>query len=122
MHAVVHVEIPVTNMRRAKEWYGKIFGWTFQDFDKSYTLWNAPGGGTGGGLYLTKKVPARAAARVYVEVEDVEATLKAIKKARGAILKGKTEVPSFGWWASFREPQGAELYLWQAAPGSGPSR
>ena len=114
MHGVVHVEIPVTNMKRAKDWYGKIFGWTFQDYDKEYSLWNPAGGGTGGGLYLTKKIPARAVARVYVEVEDVDATLQRIKKARGTILKGKTEVPSFGWWAAFREPQGAELYVWQS--------
>jgi uncharacterized protein len=118
MHGVVHVEIPVSKMKRAKEWYGKIFGWTFQDSGKDYTLWNAPDGGTGGGLYLTKKVPARAVARVYVEVKDVDATLKTIRKARGTILKERTEVPSFGWWAAFREPQGAELYLWQSAPRS----
>lgn len=116
MHAVVHVEIPATNMKRAKEWYGRVFGWVFQGYDKEYALWNAPGGGTGGGLYLTKKMPARSAVRIYLEVEDVEAKLKEIKKARGKIVRQKTEVPGFGWWAAFKEPQGLELYLWQSVP------
>jgi predicted enzyme related to lactoylglutathione lyase len=114
MHGVTHVEIPVTNMKRAKDWYGKIFGWTFQDYDKQYSLWNAPGGGVGGGLYLVKKMPAKAAMRVYLDVEDVDTKLKEIKKARGKILVPKSEVPAFGWWAAFKEPQGVELYLWQS--------
>ena len=113
MHAVVHVEIPVTHMKRAKEWYGKVFGWTFQDSGKEYALWNAPGGGTGGGLFLMKKIPAKSAVRAYIEVDDVDAKLKEIKKARGTIVVSKKEVPTFGWWAAFKGPQGAELYLWQ---------
>ena len=115
MHGVTHIEIPVKNMKRAKEWYGKIFGWTFQDYDKTYSLWNAPGGGVGGGLYLVKKMPAKPAVRAYLEVEDVEAKLAEIKKARGKVLVAKTEVPTFGWWGTFKEPQGLELYLWQTA-------
>ena len=31
MHGVVHVEIPAKDLKRAKEWYGKVFGWTFKD-------------------------------------------------------------------------------------------
>lgn len=117
MHAVVHVEIPVTNMKRAKDWYGKVFGWTFQDFDKEYSMWNAPGGGTGGGLVLVKKIPAKSAVRAYIEVGDVDAKLKEIKKARGTVVHPKAEVPSFGWWAAFKDPQGTELYLWQSVRG-----
>ncbi len=114
MHGVTHVEIPVTNIRRAKEWYGKVFGWTFQDFDKNYTLWNPPGGGTAGALYLVKKIPAKSAVRVYLDVDDVDTKLKDIKKARGTIVAPKREVPTVGWWGVFKDPQGVELYLWQS--------
>ncbi len=118
MHAVVHVEIPVTNLKRAKEWYVKMFGWTVQDVGKNYALWNPPGGmsagGAAGGLYLVKKLPARAAVRAYIEVHDIDAKLAEIKKARGKVLVKKSEVPTFGWWAAFKDPQGAELYLWQS--------
>jgi hypothetical protein len=30
MHGFVHVEIPARDVRRAKNFYGKVFGWTFQ--------------------------------------------------------------------------------------------
>ncbi len=117
MHAIVHVEIPVTNMKRAKEWYGKIFGWTFQDFGKDFALWSPVGGGVGGGFNLLKKIPAKGSVRAYIEVEDVGAKLDEIKKARGKITVPKTEVPTYGWWGAFQDPQGAELYLWQRVPG-----
>ena len=35
MHGVVHVEIPAKDLRRAKEWYGKVFGWTFRDMGEN---------------------------------------------------------------------------------------
>ncbi len=31
MHGIVHVEIPVTNLKQAQNWYGKVFGWPFMD-------------------------------------------------------------------------------------------
>lgn len=119
MHAVVHVEIPVTNLKRAKEWYAKVFGWTIQDMTKDYALWDPPGGtsagGAGGGLYLVKKIPTRSPVRAYIEVADIDAKLAEIKQRRGKVTVPKSEVPTYGWWAAFKDPQGAELYLWQSA-------
>lgn len=116
MHAVVHVELPAKDLKRAKEWYGKVFGWTFQDFDRNYALWNPPGGGVGGGLYKVKTMPAKSPVHAYLGVDDIEAKLKEIRTARGKVVTPKSEVPGFGWWAAFKDPQGCEVYLWQAAP------
>ncbi len=115
MHDIVHVEIPTRDMRRAKTFYGKVFGWTFQDYGKDYALFSPPGGGVGGGLMRVKKVPTKATVNAYIQVEDVDAKLKEIRKARGKVLKAKTEVPTMGWWAQFADNQGAVLFLWQRA-------
>jgi predicted enzyme related to lactoylglutathione lyase len=110
----VHIEIPTGDVKRAKAFYGKIFGWTFRDWSKEYVLFEVPGGGVGGGLFKVKKVPARPAVQAYVEVEDIDAKLKEIKKARGKMLKPKTDIGSgMGAWASFADNQGAVLFLWQ---------
>ncbi|MGQ0571638.1 MAG: VOC family protein [Armatimonadota bacterium] len=114
MHGFVHVEIPARDLKRAKAFYGKIFGWTFQDFGKEYTLFQVPGGGVGGGIVKVKKVPTKAAVQAYVEVENIDATLKEIKKARGKVLKPKTAIEgNMGAWASFADNQGAVLFVWQ---------
>ncbi len=117
MHGFVHVEIPARDLRRAKDFYGKVFGWQFQDAGKDYTLFSPPGGGVGGGINKVKAVPKRPVVQAYVEVADIDIKLKQIKKARGKVVKPKKEVPGFGWWAAFSDPQGAVLFLWQSMPG-----
>lgn len=117
MHAVVHVEIPVTDLSRAKEWYAKIFGWEIREMGDSYALWSPPGGpgsGAAGGLYVVKTMP-QAGVQAYIEVADLNATLEAITKAGGKVTMEKTEVASHGWYAGFTEPQGAQLFLWETA-------
>ena len=114
MHGFVHVEIPARDLRRAKNFYGKVFGWTFNDFDKNYALFSPPGGGVGGGIYKAKQIPRRPGVQAYIEVDNIDAKLKEIRRARGKVLKQKEEVSGQGWWASFADPQGAVLFLWQS--------
>jgi hypothetical protein len=119
VNGFVHVEIPTRNIKRAKAFYGKVFGWTFNDYGKDYSLFQVPGGGVGGGFTKVKKVPARPAVQAYIEVKDVDGTLKQIRSARGKVLRPKTEVPNMGWFASFADNQGVVLFLWQAMPKPG---
>lgn len=49
-------------------------------------------------------------------VEDIDAKLKEIRRARGTIIEEKQEVQGMGWWAGFADPQGAVLYRWQRMP------
>jgi len=117
MHGFVHVEIPARDLRRAKDFYGKVFGWQFQDAGKDYTLFSPPDGGVGGGINKVKQVPKRPVVQAYIEVADIDAKLKEVKKARGKVVKPKKEVPGFGSWAAFSDPQGTVLFLWQSMPG-----
>jgi len=116
MHGFGHIEIPTTNFKRAKKFYGAIFEWTFQDIpDMDYVTFRA-GNPPNGGLYLVKKMPKKHQVNVYVEVEDIDAKLKQIKKARGKVLVKKTEIPGMGWFAQFSTPDGCNLSLWQTVP------
>src|SRR5712692_4018598 len=108
MHGVVHVEIPAKDLKRAKEWYGKVFGWTFKDMGGEYLLWSPPDGGIGGGIYKAKTLPAKSSVRAYLDVTDIDAKLAQIKAARGKIVTPKTEVPGYGWWAAFKDPKAAK--------------
>ena len=119
MHGLVHLEIPARDLKRAKNFYGKVFGWTFQDVGKEYTLFTPPSGGVGGGLYKVKTVPKRPSVQAYIDVRDIDAKLKEIRQARGKVLKPKNEVMGQGWWASFADPQGLVLFLWQSGRQQG---
>jgi predicted enzyme related to lactoylglutathione lyase len=116
MHGFGHVEIPTTNFKKAKKFFGAVFGWTFQDYpDIDYVLFKA-GNPPNGGFYEVKKMPKKGQVNVYIEVEDINAKLKDIKKSKGKVLVKKTEIPSMGWWAQFATPDGCLLCLWQSPP------
>jgi predicted enzyme related to lactoylglutathione lyase len=52
----------------------------------------------------------------YIEVEDIDAMVKAIRKAHGKMLTKKSQVGSMGWRAQFETPDGVQLALWQSSP------
>jgi predicted enzyme related to lactoylglutathione lyase len=116
MHGFGHIEIPTTNLRKAKKFFGNVFGWSFTDVpDMDYVLFRA-GNPPNGGFYEVKKMPKKGQVNVYIEVEDVDAKLKEIKKAKGKVLVKKTPVGDMGWMGQFATPDGCYLSLWQPAP------
>ena len=116
MHGFGHVEIPSTNFKRTKKFFGTVFGWTFQDYpDMDYVVFRA-GTQPNGGFFLVKKMPKKGQVNVYIEVEDIDAKLKEIKKARGKVIMKKTEISGMGWFAQFATPDACFLSLWQSAP------
>jgi len=118
MHGVGHVEIPTTDFKKAKKFFEKTFGWTCQDVpEMAYVLFHA-GAPPHGGFYLVKKMPKKGQVNIYIEVEDINAKLKEIRKARGKVLVKKTAVGTMGWMAQFSTPDGCYLSLWQSAPAA----
>jgi uncharacterized protein len=115
MHGFGYVDIPTTNFKKAEKFFGKLFGWTFREVPELETVLFRAGSLPNGGLYLVKKMPKKGQVNVYIEVEDINAKLKEIKKARGKVLVKKTSVAEMGWWAQFATPDGCYLSLWQAA-------
>jgi uncharacterized protein len=116
MHGVGHVEIPTLDFKKAKKFFGTLFGWTFTDIpEMDYVTFRA-GTPPHGGLYKVKKMPAKGQVNIYIEVEDIDAKLKEIRKVRGKVLVKKSAVGDMGWFAQFATPDGCYLSLWQTAP------
>ena len=116
MHGFGHIEIPTKSFKKAKKFFGPVFGWTFQDVpDMEYVLFRA-GTQPNGGFFEVKKMPKKGQVNVYIEVDDIAAKLKQIKKAKGKVLVRKTEMGTMGSWAQFATPDGCALCLWEAAP------
>jgi hypothetical protein len=116
MHGFGHVEIPTTNFKRSMKFFGTLFGWTFVEVPEMKYVTFKAGVQPNGGFYLVKKMPAKGQVNVYIEVEDIDAKLKEIRKARGKVLVKKTPVGDMGWFAQFATPDGCFLSLWQTKP------
>lgn len=113
MHGFGHIEIPTTSFKKAKKFFGTVFGWTFTDLtEMDYVLFRA-GTEPNGGFFEVKKMPKKGQVHVYVEVADIDSKLKEIKKAKGKVLVKKSSIGKMGYWAQFATPDGCILCLWQ---------
>lgn len=107
MNRVVHFEIPVNDTDKAINFYKDIFGWKFTKWgDQPY--WIIQTGdkspGIDGGL-LVRRDPAQPIVNT-IEVADIEAVIKKIEANGGQVVVPKMAVPSVGWLAYFKDPEG----------------
>jgi len=124
MDKVTHFELPADDMNRAKEFYNKTFGWEIQDMpDFGYTLLHTTEmdmkkrmpkepGAINGGVY--KREASMPHPQVFMDVKDIDASLKKIEENGGETVRGKTPVGEMGFVANFKDPEGNILGLWQS--------
>jgi predicted enzyme related to lactoylglutathione lyase len=112
---ISYLRVPASDPRAAAEFYAAVFGWTI-DADRP-----DPSFADGTGHVIGHIVPAagdvagEAGIRPYVYVESVDATLERISAQGGAVV---TEPYPEGnlWVATFRDPAGNVLGVWQSGP------
>jgi predicted enzyme related to lactoylglutathione lyase len=101
---VVHWEIAGKDVDAMAAFYGGLFGWEPAAYDPDYRLVELPEG-IGGGLMRTPEgVPAYVT--VYVEVDDLDATLAKVKDLGGNPIVPPTDIPGVGAFAMFQDPEG----------------
>ncbi|TES92819.1 MAG: VOC family protein [Candidatus Cloacimonadota bacterium] len=112
MHGICHIEIPTTDANKSKEFYGRIFGWEFEDgLGGEYVTFKPPEG-VGGGFDKERK-PCTDGVAIYIEVEDIESKLTEIEGAGGKKLVPKTKISDeYGYYAMFLDPVGNSVGLW----------
>ena len=124
MDRVVHFEIPVDDLDAAKRFYGDVFGWGLTDFadGQEYVLattaevgpdYRPTEAGAINGALMRRREDAPAPV-VVVDVGSVDAALARVEAAGGSVVRARTEIPSLGYYAYARDPQGNVIGLWEA--------
>jgi predicted enzyme related to lactoylglutathione lyase len=124
MDKVVHFEVPVDNVARAREFYGSIFGWELQDMpDMDYTIVRTtpvdeqqmpkdPGAINGG---MMQRSPDTPAPLITINVDSIDDALKKVGAGGGSVVRSKQEIPGMGAFAYFKDTEGNTLGLWENA-------
>lgn len=112
-HHVGWFEIRASDLDKASSWYHELFGWDIERIDgMDYALVNTGsdigGGLTGDGTDVT----------IYVETDDLDATLQTATDLGAAVVVPVTEVPGFVTFAQFADPDGNTIGLVQVQPPS----
>lgn len=112
----VHVELHTGDLKRAKEFYGKLFDWKLDDTPMpgggSYTMVNV-GNGTGGGMMTSPAPGTPPHWLAYVGVDDVRASTQKAKQLGAKVVQDVLEVGDYGTMSVITDPTGATLAMWQ---------
>jgi predicted enzyme related to lactoylglutathione lyase len=103
-----YIEMNVADIERAKAFYGKAFGWTFQDYGPGYCEFR-DGRLTGG--FTTQGKPQPGGPLVVLYADDLAGVQRAVEAAGGRIAKPVFEFPG-GARFHFFDPDGYELAVW----------
>lgn len=110
-----HVELNTTDVKKAKDFYGKLFDWKLEDLDSpggGYTMIGV-GEGTGGGMMKNPIPGAPSFWLSYVLVDDIQAATKKAKSLGGTVMKDVTPVPNIGEFSIISDPTGAHFAMWK---------
>jgi predicted enzyme related to lactoylglutathione lyase len=108
-----HVELNTTDVKKAKDFYSKLFNWKLEDMpDGSYTMIGV-GEGTGGGMMKNPIPGAPSFWLAYVLVDDIQASTKKAKSLAASVMKDVTEIPGYGSFSVLADPTGAHFALWK---------
>jgi predicted enzyme related to lactoylglutathione lyase len=113
-NSVAHFEIFASNVERARKFYERVFGWSFEvagppDFYLISTG-NEKDAGLTRGLIAKRSGPAAEgsinAFRCTVSVRSITETIAAIEAAGGKMRSSVTAIPDVGRVAEFADPEG----------------
>jgi predicted enzyme related to lactoylglutathione lyase len=124
-NSVTHFELFATDVERARKFYERVFGWTFEvaggpDF---YLLQTGPAsdpGLTHGLIAKRRAAPAEGslnAFRCTISVRSISATMAAIQAEGGRIRGSMAEIPDVGRVVEFADTEGNVACIMEHVPG-----
>jgi len=113
-HTLCHFEIFAEDPEKLSKFYEGIFEWKIVDAMQGYKLIDTGGGkdAAGGGM---EKIEAGTKRPVlnYFLVDSIFEHLKKIEAAGGKVNNEKSPVPGYGYFATFEDPEGNIIGLWE---------
>jgi predicted enzyme related to lactoylglutathione lyase len=112
---VVHFEVIGADGAKLQQFYGQVFGWTIDaNNPMQYGMVSAGSDkGIGGGVAGAGDPNGRGVT-FYIEVPNLEATLREVEQRGGRTIMAPTDVPGGPRMAQFLDPEGHRLGLIQA--------
>ncbi len=106
-----YIELPASDMEKAKKFYGEAFGWTFEDYGPDYCAFND--GSNDGGFYCSPlhTDSDSGAALVVLYAENLENVLERVTENGGTVHKPIFSFPG-GRRFHFKDPNQNELAVW----------
>ena len=124
MSGIVWWEIETAEPERFRQFHSALWGWAFEPafedtgLGADYWIIQQDGEGIGGLQRASPSTrPPSAGARVYLVVDDLEATLKRVVDLGGTVERTRIELGGDDrWFGVFQDPTGVSFGLWTEFP------
>ncbi|MFP3962012.1 VOC family protein [Actinomadura fulvescens] len=110
------LDLGIPDMARAKEFYGTVFGWEFQDYGPEAGHYHAvmlQGKPVAGMMKNPDDAPSEYWWQTYFATEDCDGTVKRASDAGATVLMAPDDIMDQGRMAVLSDPTGAQFGLWQ---------
>jgi len=108
---ICYIEMPATDIRASSAFYEKVFGWPLRQRGDGKVAFDDTVGGVSG-TWVSGRTPAAPGLLMYIMVDDVEKTCKAVAANGGQIVQPVgADAPEIT--ARFRDPGGNIIGLYQ---------
>jgi predicted enzyme related to lactoylglutathione lyase len=110
------IDLTTSDIGRARDFYGTVFGWTFEDAGPEYGgYFNASKSGrpVAGLMANRSEFQSPDNWATYFHTADIKATMSAVNVAGGSVCLDTMEVPAKGYMSLAIDPSSAFFGLWQ---------
>lgn len=117
-------EIPVKDIKRAKEFYESVLGYPLNENETGerkmafFPMQEGEQGSTGTLVEGDGYEPSSSGTLVYINVEDIETTLDKIIDNGGKVIRPKMDIGEYGYIAHFEDIEGNKVALHSNNAGS----
>ncbi|MDH4054861.1 MAG: VOC family protein [Gammaproteobacteria bacterium] len=110
-----YVEIPVTDLKKARDFFAAFFGWSFQEWGDDYMSFND--GRLDGGFRRAAETAPSTGVLVVFYSEDLKRDFNRVQELGATISEPIFAFPG-GRRFHFVDPTGTEYAIWSAQPAS----
>ncbi len=106
---IIHFDISADDIKRAKDFYSKLFGWKIEKFPGHAEYYlieteNSEGNkGIGGGIAKREK-PYQKITN-FIQVPSIDEYIEKVKNLGGKIIEPKTTIPTVGYIAGCKDTE-----------------
>ena len=116
VHNIVHVELSANDRKALSKFYADVFDWKITHIEEMNYSTFETGDGVGGGFNPVSDQTPPGTVTIYIQTEDVTASLNDVVKAGGVMVSPEMEITKKGKFGLVRDPQGNLIGLFKPLP------
>ncbi|SRR5579884_926345 len=113
--AFSYLQIPAINARQSAIFYEQVFGWKIRERDTDHPRFDDGTGQVSGAWVTDQAISREPGLLLYIYVDAIDNAIEQIKAQGGEIVKAPFPEGNL-WVATFRDPAGNVLGLFQDGP------